>query len=64
MRILTIFGLLALIIPSAIADPLGHSSGRRHHNKKDVAHRAKGDVNLFKRQYFSSARFTWYDVGL
>ncbi|KAG6335158.1 hypothetical protein ID866_3942 [Astraeus odoratus] len=36
--------------------------GRRHH--QEVARRARGEVDLHKRQTYANARFTFYDVGL
>jgi len=33
-----------------------------HH--QEVARRGRGDVDIYKRQYYSNSRFTWYDVGL
>lgn len=57
LRVPTIFGFLALILPFVTAN---HWS-RRH---QEVAHRARGDVDIHKRQSYTSARFTFYDVGL
>jgi len=55
-RVTTFFGLFALLLPFVTA----HWS-RRH---QEVAHRARGDVDIHKRQTFTNAKFTFYDVGL
>lgn len=60
MRLSTMFGaaLLSLALPLlAVAD---HGSRARRHDS--VAHRARGDVHLYKR--FDNARYTFFDVGL
>ncbi|KAI9571505.1 plant expansin [Boletus coccyginus] len=57
LRVSTVFGFLAVILPFVSA---GHW-GRRH---QEVAHRARGDVDIHKRQSYTNSRFTFYDVGL
>ncbi|KAI0948276.1 hypothetical protein AcV7_009073 [Taiwanofungus camphoratus] len=61
MRSSTLFGfsLLSLLLPFATADRHGHANMRRH---DALAHRPRGD--LARRQSYSSARFTFYSVGL
>lgn len=51
-----LLGFLALALPFASG-----TSRRRHHG--EVAHRARADVDVHKRS-FTSARLTFYDVGL
>ncbi|KAG6888492.1 hypothetical protein C0995_007918 [Termitomyces sp. Mi166 len=52
--------LLSLVLPLGA---LGHSPrGNVHTRHHQLAKRAAGDVELHKR--FSSARWTFYDVGL
>lgn len=59
MRSLFAVSLLALsfFTGAAVAEPHGQ---RRNHDS--IARRAQGDVNIHKR--FSSARWTFYDVGM
>ena len=56
-RVSTVFGFLAVILPFVTASHWG----KRH---QEVAHRARGDVDIHKRQSYTNARFTFYDVGL
>jgi hypothetical protein len=58
MKKSAIFGFLTLALPFATAS---HSSWSKRH--QEVAHRARGDVDIHKRD-FPNARFTFYDVGL
>lgn len=62
MRFSFLYGLLALGIPFVAAES-EHAPhwGRRHHQ---VARRARGELDLSKRQSYANARFTFYDVGL
>lgn len=60
MRLSTLFGaaILSFALPLlAVAD---HGPRARRHDS--IAHRARGDVHLYKR--FDNARFTFYDVGM
>jgi len=57
LRVSTLFGFFALFFSFVTAS---HWS-RRH---QEVAHRARGDVAIHKRQSFTGARFTFYAVGL
>ena len=52
----TFLGFLTVLLPFVTAN---HWS-RRH---QEVAHRARGDVDIHKRQSFTGAKFTFYDVG-
>jgi len=58
LRVSTFFDILILLLPFVAAN---HWNPKRH---QDVAHRARGDVDIHKRQSFTSARFTYYAVGL
>jgi len=51
--------LLSLALPFA-ANADSHAARGNHH--RDVAHRARGDMQMHKR--FDSARWSFYDVGL
>lgn len=51
-----IWAFLTFILPFVTA----HWS-KRH---QEVALRARGDVDIRKRQTYTNARFTFYDVGL
>ncbi|KAG6376186.1 RlpA-like double-psi beta-barrel-protein domain-containing protein-containing protein [Boletus reticuloceps] len=57
LRVSTFFNILILLLPFVAAN---HWS-KRH---QEVAHRARGDVDIHKRQSFTGARFTYYAVGL
>ena len=62
MRPSTFLGLslLTVVLPfAAYAEPHANPA---HHRHRDIAHRARGDVQLHKR--YDNARFTFYDVGL
>ncbi|KAG0705039.1 hypothetical protein DFH29DRAFT_313999 [Suillus ampliporus] len=61
MRVPSILGFLFAIIPFSFASTHGYHWGRRH---QEVAIRARGDVEVHKRDSFTNARFTFYDVGL
>ena len=64
MHLTSVFGLslLSLTLPLAAQGAAHGESGRRHH---DIARRARSDVNVFeKRDTYSNARWTYYDVGL
>ncbi|KAI6028441.1 hypothetical protein F5J12DRAFT_805432 [Pisolithus orientalis] len=54
---------LLFLVASLAATANGHAPywSRRH---QEVAKRARADVDLHKRQTFTNARFTFYDVGL
>ena len=54
------FSLLALALPFAVEGASHGLSGARH---DALARRARGDIDLSKRD-FSNSRFTYYDVGL
>ncbi|KAI6109767.1 hypothetical protein F5141DRAFT_807255 [Pisolithus sp. B1] len=57
------FCSLLFLVASLAVTVSGHapSWSRRH---QEVAKRARADVDLHKRQTFTNARFTFYDVGL
>ena len=57
-RVSAVWVFITLILPLVAA----HWSRRPNH--QEVAQRARGDVGIYKRQSFSNARFTYYDVGL
>ncbi|KAG2077991.1 hypothetical protein BDR04DRAFT_439736 [Suillus decipiens] len=52
----------ALLWCSVLASS-AHQINRRHHGKRDLAARALGDVDMYKRD-FPNSRFTYYAVGL
>lgn len=52
--------LLALASPLAVLGDLRHSH-RRTSSHAELAKRAEGHIQLFKR--FDDARWTYYDVG-
>ncbi|KAH7889654.1 plant expansin [Phlebopus sp. FC_14] len=61
MQISAIYGFLALALPFVAAGGHGPHWSRRH---QEVANRARGDVDVHKRDAYQNARFTFYDVGL
>ncbi|THH01713.1 hypothetical protein EW026_g1043 [Hermanssonia centrifuga] len=63
MRFSTIstVSLLSLSLPFAAVGAT-HGNAGRHHDS--IARRSRGDVDVHKRDSFSNARFTFYDVGL
>ena len=54
------FTLLSLALPFAVKGASHGIPGARH---DALARRARGDIDLHKRD-FENARFTFYDVGL
>ena len=52
---------LSLVLPFGASGASHGEPGRRHDS---IARRARGDIHLYKREKFTNARFTFYDVGL
>ena len=53
--------LLSLALPFAAQAATHGAPGHRH---DALARRARDDVALYKRDSYTNARFTFYDVGL
>ncbi|KAG9312543.1 RlpA-like double-psi beta-barrel-protein domain-containing protein-containing protein [Chiua virens] len=60
MKLSTVLGFFTLCFTLALPFASATMSRKRHN---EVAHRARGDVDVHKRS-FTNARFTYYDVGL